>query len=51
MAADGDVEHADIQVDLKDQAVASTIARSPKEPTSLEMALHEVTHLPLRTWC
>ena len=49
--ANGDGEHADIEVDLEDQAVAPRIARSPKEPTSLERALHEVTHLPLRSWC
>ena len=51
MVANGDGEHADIEVDLEDQAVAPRIARSPKEPTSLERALHEVTHLPLRSWC
>ena len=27
------------------------IARAPKEPTSLERAIHEVTHIPIRTWC
>ena len=27
------------------------IARAPREPTSLERAVHEVTHLPIRTWC
>ena len=51
MMADGDGEHADIEGDLEDQAVAPRIARSPKEPTSLERTLHEVTHLPLRSWC
>ena len=51
IAADGDVEHADVEVDLEDQAVAPRIVRSPKEPTSLERTLHEVTHLPLRTRC
>ena len=45
MAADGDVEHANIEVELEDQAVAPSIARS------LERTLHEVTHLPLRTSC
>lgn len=51
MTANGDGEHADIEVDLEDQAAAPRIARSPKEPTSLERTLHEVTHLPLRSWC
>ena len=49
MVANGDSEHVDIEVDLEDQAVAPRIARSPKEPTSLERTLHEVTHLPLRS--
>ena len=46
MVANGDGEHADIEVDLEDQALAPRIARSPKEPTSLERALHEVTTSP-----
>ena len=51
MVANGDEEHAEIEMELEDQAVAPRIARSPKEPTSLERTLHEVTHLPLRDWC
>ena len=51
MAADGDVEHTEIEMELEDQAVAPRIARSPNEPASLERTFHEVTHLPLRTWC
>ena len=27
------------------------IARSPREPTSAERQLHEVTHIPYRSWC
>ena len=45
MAADGDVEHVEIEMELEDPR----IARSPREPTSLERTLHEVTHFPLRT--
>ena len=33
------------------QAARPRVARSPREPTSLERELHEVTHIPLRTWC
>ena len=33
------------------QAARPRVARSPREPTSFERELHEVTHIPLRTWC
>lgn len=33
------------------QAVKPRVARSPREPTFLERERHEVTHIPLRTWC
>ena len=32
-------------------AARPRVARSPREPTSQERALHEITHIPLRTWC
>ena len=50
MTADVDAEHADIEVDLKDRQwlQGSCVARRSRP---LERALHEVTHLSLRTWC
>ena len=48
MAAGGDVEHAEIEMELEYQAVAPRIARSQKEPTSRERTLNEVMHLPFR---
>ena len=32
-------------------AARPRVARGPREPTSQERALHEITHIPLRTWC
>ena len=32
-------------------AAQPRVPKSPREPTSQERALHEITHIPLRTWC
>ena len=40
----------DAEVDGQ-EAQVPRVARSPREPTSLERQLHEVTHLPYRSWC
>ena len=33
------------------EAQVPRVARSPREPTSLERQLHEITHIPMRSWC
>ena len=50
-ADDDGEEGAEIDMGEEDQALAPRVARSPREPTSAERQLHEVTHLPLRSWC
>ena len=30
---------------------APRVARTPREPTSEERRLHEITHIPMRPWC
>ena len=44
-------EDAEIEVEPEDLAARPRIARSPREPTSQERLIHEVTHIPMRTWC
>ena len=55
-AEDGEAQNAEVDMDAdghagESQALAPRVARSPREPTSLERQLHEVTHLPMRSWC
>ena len=44
-------EDAEIEAEPEDLAARPRIARSPREPTSQERLVHEVTHIPMRTWC
>ena len=44
-------QEIDAGPDGEAQIKAPRIARNPKEPTSRERELHEVLHLPLRSWC
>ena len=44
-------EDAEIEAEPEDLAARPRIARSPREPTSHERLVHDVTHIPMRTWC
>ena len=41
----------DMNIEPTDQAIKPKQVRGPKHPTAQERALHDLTHLPYRTWC
>ena len=44
-------DYQDMNIEPTDQAVKPKLVRGPKQPSATERALHELTHLPFRSWC
>ena len=44
-------EWAEDEGEAEEEARAAKRLRDPRDPTAAERAIHEATHLPLRSWC
>ena len=44
-------ELAEDEGDVEEEARTAKPLRDPRDPTAAERAIHEATHLPIRSWC